>query len=1127
MKTSNINKILSGGASAMLPRSSSSGSASSSLGSESGGEESSSLGSNSNSSDGGASSKQSQKQRQRGSYASATASSKARGGPTSSAPKAKPASSMKATIRPLPKQLATDKENDANSTPVKPPPPAATQENGILSPTPYYKVLEERGGKASPRLTRSAVKRAQTRQAMDSLAQLENNHGEDDEANTPLPHGGMNNSVAAAAVNDGYDTARISLQFQPPDRHEWQQQRPRQQKVRKSIQPSSRNAKRTKYNSSSNNNNNNSNNETGEQMTSDQVRQIMTETLQSSQNDKLLQLSAEAASAKKEVEVTKLQLEELQNKYTALEESWKVRESGESEEVGRWREEVQGLMRELEVVQGEKKRLEDQLEVDGTEWSVERQRLQKEYNERMQIKEMELKEAKEANQELQVQTRGTMGELEVVQAKLEESTRHNEELEQMRQSANGSHSELVERVAVLERVKADLMKVNDASEEEVKCLKDKLDRKQNDFDTRLNEVQTENKELLTQKEEVIQQLQTDLDEAEYRLDDANRTMEVMQSPKSKEAMESTYSQEVEVLRTELKGMKQLLKQVNETNDDLESQLGQSRDENGTLMVQIQDLEVKIEEVKVPVAELESENTVIVAQLNDRTKELKKSQQQLEELAVENEQALTKLDEKENELLQAVDEMEGQSKELVEMESKLNSVTSEKESLLSENESLAMELNEVQDQVSQLQSQVGSLKDDLANSQQQAESLSHQKNESDQKLHELSNQLQSLTTHLEVAQGTISSLEDKLRAKNEYCEQFETIEKKLICEKNVLNEIRRTLHNKVIQLTGNIRVYIRVRPLISSEQQLAATLATRPSSASGRPSSRGSIASASSSQQQQQQQEECFHFPGVADKKISGASKSPNYTSFSDLSKQTIELTEPHRDRGGLNPRRKKWKYGFDKVFNPVNDQADVWEGAEPLVQSAIDGHKVCMFAYGQTSSGKTHTMIGDSINRGLIPRAVEKLFASKKEFERSFAGNVSVSIKVELLEIYNEEVFDLLDAEAGPKGQKIKIRLNSNEAVNNVVVEASSQDEVQGVLQLAQQRRCVKATKSNSESSRSHLLFTVRFELSSLTNEEMNRQGVLHIVDLAGSERLDKSGSQGTLLTEAKHINTSLSALSH
>lgn len=509
--------------------------------------------------------------------------------------------------------------------------------------------------------------------------------------------------------------------------------------------------------------------------------------------------------------------------------------------------------------------------------------------------------------------------------------------------------------------------------------------------------------------------------------------------------------------------------------------------------------------------------------------------------MENEQVVAKLDEREGELKQTMDQMEGQLKQLSDMELQLNNATSEKETLLSENESLATELSDIQNQVSHLQSEVGSLKDDLVISQQRAEMLDSQKNESDEKLHELSNQLQSLTTLLESAQGTITTLEDKLRAKNEYCEQFESIERKLIHEKNVLNEMRRTLHNKVIQLTGNIRVYIRVRPLIPSEQQLTTVATTRrpssasgggegrPSSASGRPSSRGgSIISSSSQEQQQQQQqdEQCFHFPGLADRNV--ASKSPNYTSFSDLSKQTIELTEPHRDRGGLNPRRKKWKYGFDKVFNPVNDQADVWDGAEPLVQSAVDGHKVCMFAYGQTGSGKTHTMIGDSVNRGLIPRAVEKLFASKREIEQSFQGDVSVSIKVELLEIYNEEVYDLLDAEAGPKGQKMKIKLNSNEAVNNIVVEASSQDEVQGVLQLAQQRRCVKATKSNSESSRSHLLFTVRFEVSSLTNDDLlSRQGVLHIVDLAGSERLDKSGSQGTLLTEAKHINTSLSALSH
>ena len=176
-------------------------------------------------------------------------------------------------------------------------------------------------------------------------------------------------------------------------------------------------------------------------------------------------------------------------------------------------------------------------------------------------------------------------------------------------------------------------------------------------------------------------------------------------------------------------------------------------------------------------------------------------------------------------------------------------------------------------------------------------------------------------------------------------------------------------------------------------------------------------------------------------------------------------------------------------------------------------------------------MIGDANNRGLIPRAVEKLFAAKQEIEQS-RGQVSVDIRVELLEIYNEEVRDLLDNNAGPDGQLIKLKLLENDAVGNVKVNANNVQEVEGILQLAQERRCTKATKSNAESSRSHLLFTIYFDVSSKASPGSgpaanisSRSGCLHIVDLAGSERLDKSGSYGQLATEAKHINTSLSAL--
>ena len=169
-------------------------------------------------------------------------------------------------------------------------------------------------------------------------------------------------------------------------------------------------------------------------------------------------------------------------------------------------------------------------------------------------------------------------------------------------------------------------------------------------------------------------------------------------------------------------------------------------------------------------------------------------------------------------------------------------------------------------------------------------------------------------------------------------------------------------------------------------------------------------------------------------------------------------------------------------------------------------------------------MIGVAGDRGLIPRAVTKLFEAKREIERS--GQELVNISVEMLEIYNEEVRDLLEYNAGPDGQLIKLKLSSNEAVGNVKVNAQDEREVDDILKLAQERRCVKATKVNAESSRSHLLFTIHFNGSSTDDSSsIRRSGCLHIVDLAGSERLDKSGSHGALLTEAKHINTSLSAL--
>jgi len=109
-----------------------------------------------------------------------------------------------------------------------------------------------------------------------------------------------------------------------------------------------------------------------------------------------------------------------------------------------------------------------------------------------------------------------------------------------------------------------------------------------------------------------------------------------------------------------------------------------------------------------------------------------------------------------------------------------------------------------------------------------------------------------------------------------------------------------------------------------------------------------------------------------------------------------------------------------------------------------------------------------------------------------------VSIKVELLEISKHEVRDLLDTRSGPDGQLIELRVNSK-TTGNILASPDDQDQVAKILELAQRRRCMKATESNS-----HLLFTIHFEVNS-DSESSNRKGCLRIVDLAGSEHENPS----------------------
>ncbi len=173
---------------------------------------------------------------------------------------------------------------------------------------------------------------------------------------------------------------------------------------------------------------------------------------------------------------------------------------------------------------------------------------------------------------------------------------------------------------------------------------------------------------------------------------------------------------------------------------------------------------------------------------------------------------------------------------------------------------------------------------------------------------------------------------------------------------------------------------------------------------------------------------------------------------------------------------------------------------------------------------------GESLeNQGIIFRSIRKLFDAKAKIEELSRGEKAVTMTVELLEIYNEKVRDLLSPKpAGGRDEDVSLKISGNKAVGSIQQSVHEEASVYEILKKAQQRRTVKATASNATSSRSHLLFTINYTVTS--KDGSTQVGKLNVCDLAGSERLSKSGAHiagGSLLKETQHINLSLSSLSN
>ena len=295
------------------------------------------------------------------------------------------------------------------------------------------------------------------------------------------------------------------------------------------------------------------------------------------------------------------------------------------------------------------------------------------------------------------------------------------------------------------------------------------------------------------------------------------------------------------------------------------------------------------------------------------------------------------------------------------------------------------------------------------------------------------------------------------------------------------EARKKLHNKIIDMKGNIRVFARIRPF--SQTEIA------------------------------------YQYENVVTK-----------------------VDALHLE---VQPRKgPPKKFQFDICFEPSDTQETVFSETKPLIQSALDGYNVCVFAFGQTGSGKTYTMQGGKTeaSKGLTPRVVDYLF---KLVQRDHAKdeNAQISVRCSMIELYRNQLIDLLipklsqfDNHQSTFGSnrhnkdvyppKLEIREDHASGMvfvqNAVSKQAQSPNQLHAIIKSGLKQRERSKTEMSIESSRSHLITTILVQTKSKGEVTM---GKISLIDLAGSERMTKSNPTHDQLQEAKAINSSLSAL--
>jgi kinesin family protein C2/C3 len=347
---------------------------------------------------------------------------------------------------------------------------------------------------------------------------------------------------------------------------------------------------------------------------------------------------------------------------------------------------------------------------------------------------------------------------------------------------------------------------------------------------------------------------------------------------------------------------------------------------------------------------------------------------------------------------------------------------------------------------------------------------------------------------------------------------------------------RALHSQLLDLKGAIRVVCRVRPLLPGEGGRAAVAALGPRD-EGAPPCDVHV------------EEPARATPGGGTAPAASASASASASPSAGGGAASSDAPPLLR------------AFAYDRVFGPEAAQAEVFAEVAPLVRAVCDGYDACIFAYGQTGSGKTFTMAGPGSNtslaarpedaRGVNYRALECLF----ELAAARAADVAYEFSVQMVEIYNENVRDLLApqvacADGSLEAPRVEVRLaaslggggtsggGGSGVPDAASVRVACAADVGAAVARGEAARAVGATALNERSSRSHAILIVTVAGAPVppplgdanaaappAPTGVTTRATLHLIDLAGSERVKSSEAAGERLREAQHINRSLSAL--